>query len=141
MAVTKVFTTRESGGIGTGSVTLSVATEGEDFREVLLPPGTVDKEIDLDVASTGALKSFMATCSGLDDGVTITIKTNSSSSPVDTLTFITPGAIVYAVDANGANLNGKSNPISAAVTRLFASNPSTTQTGTLRVSIQQDPTP
>jgi hypothetical protein len=141
MSVTKNHTTTETGGIGRGSGSVSVNTEGEDFREVLLPPGTVDKEIDLDVASAAALKSFFAGATGIDAGVTITIKTNSSSSPVDTLTFITPGTIHYAVDANGANLNGRTNPISAAMTRCFASNPSTTQTATLRIAIQQDPTP
>jgi hypothetical protein len=141
MSVTKNHTTTETGGIGRGSASVSINTEGEDFREVLLPPGTVDKEVDLDIASAAALKSFIATISGLDDGITITLKTNSSSSPVDTLTFITPGAIHYAVDANGANLNGRANPLSAAMNRIYASNPSTTQTGTLRIAIQQDPTP
>jgi hypothetical protein len=140
MSVTKNHTTTETGGIGRGSGSVSINTEGEDFREVLLPPGTVDKEIDLDFVYT-ALKSFFAGVTGLDAGVTITLKTNSTSSPGDTKTFITPGTIHYAVDANGASLNGLPNPFTVTVTRIYASNPSTTQTGTLRISIQTDPTP
>jgi hypothetical protein len=73
--------------------------------------------------------------------VTITLRTNSTGAPGDTLTFITPGAIHYAVDANGASPNGLINPFSVAVTRIYASNPSTTQTGNLRLALQSDPTP
>jgi hypothetical protein len=48
---------------------------------VLLPPGTTNKEIDLDFVYT-ALKSFFITCAGLDDNVTITLRTNSTGAPV-----------------------------------------------------------
>jgi hypothetical protein len=140
MAVTKTFTARESGGIGTGTASVSVSTEGADDRQVLLPPGTVNKEIDLDLVYT-ALRSCFIACNDLDDGVTITLRTNSTGAPGDTLTFITPGAIVYAIDSNGANLTGKSAPFTVDVVRVYASNPSTTQTGNLRIAVQTDPTP
>jgi hypothetical protein len=140
MAITKTHSSSERGGIGAGAASISIASEGADDRQVLLPPGTVNKEIDLDFVYT-ALKSFFVNCTGLDDGVTITLLTNSTGSPGDTLTFITPGAIHYAVDANGASPNGKSNPFSVSVTRIYASNPSTTQTGSLRLAVQTDPTP
>lgn len=141
MALAKTHTTSERGGVGTGTATVSVSTDGETQREVLLPPGTVDKEIDGDFVYT-ALKSWFSGVTGLDDGVTITIKTNSASVAIgDTLTFMTPGSIHYAVDTNGANLNGKTAPFTVSVTRFFASNPSTTQSATLRLSWQIDSTP
>jgi hypothetical protein len=140
MAITKTHSSAERGGIGAGAASISIASEGADDRQVLLPPGTVNKEIDLDVVNT-AVRSFFANCTGLDDGVTITLRTNSTGAPGDTLTFITPGAIHYAVDANGASPNGLTNPFSVAVTRIYASNPSTTQTGNLRLALQSDPTP
>jgi hypothetical protein len=141
MAITKTHSSAERGGIGAGAASVSISTEGADDRQVLLPPGTVNKEIDLDFVHT-ALQSFYASCgTTLDDGVTITLRTNSTGAPGDTLTFITPGAIHYAVDANGASPNGLENPFSVAVTRIYASNPSTTQTGSLRLAVQTDPTP
>lgn len=140
MSTTLTYSMRGSGGDGTGSVTMSATAEGYNQREVLLPPGTTDKEIDLDFAYTD-LKGCFITCTGLDDDTTITIKTNSTGAPGDTKTFKTPGSIVYMVDANGASLNGAAAPFSADVTRVYASNPSTTQTGTLRIEILFDATP
>jgi nitrogen regulatory protein PII len=140
MATTLTYTSRGSGGDGTGSVSMSVAAEGYNQRQVLLPPGTTNKEIDLDFVYT-ALKACFITCDDLDDNVTITLRTNSTGAPGDTKTFITPGAIVYMVDANGASLNGASAPFTADVTRIYASNPSTTQTGNLRVEVLFDATP
>jgi hypothetical protein len=80
MAITKTHSSAERGGIGAGAASVSIASEGADDRQVLLPPGTLDKEIDLDFVYT-ALKSFFMNCTGLDDGVTITLRTNSTGAP------------------------------------------------------------
>lgn len=140
MAVTLTFTNRASGGIGTGSVSMSATAEGHDQREVLLPPGTTNKEVDLDFPYA-SLKAAHITCDDLDDNVTITLRTNSTGAPGDTKTFVTPGSIQYMVDSNGANFNGAAAPFTADVTRIYASNPSTTQTGSLRIEVLFDPTP
>lgn len=140
MAQTRTFQITERGGSTAGSVTISVSAEGADQREVNLPPATTDKEVDIDFVYT-RLKSLMMRATGVPDGTTITIKTNSSGAPDDTLTFITPGSISYAVDANGANLTGAANPITADVTRVYLSNPDTSNTAAFWLSALYDPTP
>lgn len=138
MASTITYQVSQRGGQTPGSLTLTVATEGEDYREVALPPGVTNKEIDLDFVHT-ALKSCLISCSGVPDNTTVTILTNSTGAPGDTLTFKAPAGLFYATDANGAAIG--SNPFTADVTRLYAQHDNGSATGTLRIEIQTDPTP
>jgi hypothetical protein len=140
MAITLASTHRTSGGTGTTSSSMSTSAEGYDLREMLLPPATTNKEVDVDFPFASLLE-FHATVDDLDDNVTITLRTNSTGAPGDTKTFKTPGAIHYKIDANGANFNSAAAPFTADVTRIYASNPSTTQTGRLRLEWLYDPTP
>lgn len=139
MAVSRTYQVTERGGSDSGSLTLSVSAEGEDVIEMLLPPSTTDKEADV-TFDESTIKGLHVSCTGVPDNTTITIKTNSTGAPADTITFKTPGGLFYATDANGASIGN--NPFASGTkTKLYVSNPSTTNTGTFRFAIVRDPTP
>ena len=138
MAQTRTYQVTERGGSTPGSLTMSVSAEGADVREVSVPPATTNKEIDLDFPYA-SLKGLLMSATGVADNTTITVKTNSTGAPGDTITFKTPGGVFYATDANGAAIG--TNPFSADVTRLYVSNPDTTNTAAFRASLLFDPTP
>ena len=115
-----------------------MTAEGSDVREVTIPPSTTDKEIDLDFVYS-RLKGVLVKATGVAAGTTITIKTNSTGAPGDTVTFVTPGCKFYAIDSDSGVFG--ENPFTADVTRLYVSNPSTDDSAAFRISALYDPTP
>lgn len=133
MAYTHTLTITAAGG-RTVRATPSISVDAEDPRQISIPPSTSNYAVDMDFLHT-SLKTFVAVPSGIADDLDVTIKTNSSGAPTDTLTVRTPGAIVYMDDYVGTN------PFSAAVTHLYVTNPSTVATLTLDLLVGQDSTP
>ena len=106
-----------------GSVTVPgvrVSGDAELVFDDMIPAGAVNRHIvmGLDVSE---LKGYVIVAEGLATGKTMTVKTNSTSSPVDTLTLTpaSPGVSWYAGAAYA-------NPLSADVTAFYVSNDDTT---------------
>jgi hypothetical protein len=133
MAYTHTYTLTGAGG-RTVRATPSISVDADDYRQISVPPSTSNHYVDVDFLHT-ALKTWFAVPSGIADDLDVTIKTNSSGAPDDTITIRTPGASLYMDDYVGTN------PFSAAVTALYVTNPSTTATLTLDILYGHDSTP
>lgn len=142
MAQTRTYQVTERGGSTNGTITLSVSAEESIVSEVSVPPATVDKQINIAFAYA-AVKAVHVSATGPADGTTITINTNSAGTPGaagDALTFVLPGGIFYATDANNGAVGA--NPFTVDVaSRIYVSNPSTTTAAAFRISLLVDPTP
>lgn len=107
---------------------MTLTSDGEINRDVTLSASAANVEVDIDFAFA-RLKSIYI----LSDAA-ITIKTNSSSSPDDTLTLVANQPLLWtAVDAAG-------NPFDTDVTRFFLTN-GTTGVATVKIRTLYDSTP
>lgn len=133
MAYTHTFTITGTGG-RTVRATPSISVDAEDPRQISIPPSTSNHFVNMDFPFA-SLKTWVAVPTGIADDLNVTIKTNSSGAPDDTITIKTPGASVYMADYVGTN------PFSADVSALYVTNPSTTATLVLDILAGQDATP
>ena len=120
-----------------GSVTVptvSVTGDAELVYDDSIAAATTNKEIVLAVDVSEA-KCIVIVTDGLTTGKTMTLKTNSSGTPVDTLTLV-PGAlgVVWFTGSTAPN------PFSADVTKFFVSSDDTVARR-LRIYVCADVTP
>lgn len=113
MAVTHIIGTTYRSNNGTVSVpSVSVTGDSELVFDGTIPASTTNFEIDIAI-DVSAMKAYAFSAGGA-----CTVKTNSSSSPVDTITFTSTvkGAVWYDGSTSDALLT-------ADVTKLFVTNP------------------
>lgn len=110
MSISHTMTLSWGSGGSFLSKSVALVSEGENNRDVSVPATTDDMEVDWDV-NVARMKSLFI----LSDQ-DITINTNSSSVPADTLT---PKANKPLIWYDGSGL---ANPLGTDVSRLFISN-------------------
>jgi len=120
-----------------GSVTIPATTVSGDAELVYddtIAAGTTDKQIVMAV-DVSEVKCIVIVVDGLSTGKTMTIETNSASSPVNTIT-LTPGTLgkVWYTGAVGAN------PLTTDVTSFFVTSDDTVNRR-LRIYVCADVTP
>jgi hypothetical protein len=120
-----------------GSITIpsvSVTADGSLAYDDMVPAATTNKEITLAV-DVSAVKVIAIAVEGIAEGKTVTIKTNSTSSPTNTLTLTrsAPGVVWYT-GQTGAN------PLTADVTSFYVSSDDTAPRR-LRIYVGADVTP
>lgn len=109
----------------------SVSAEGEvAFDGTIAVSGTPNVEVDIAFAVTGELKSLL-----LYSVQGMTIKTNSSSAPDDTIVLVAGVPLVWNTNDVAAN------PLTTDVTKLFFTNASATLTSAVKVRALVDVTP
>lgn len=99
-----------------GTVTSTVATYTDDSEVALdasVPASTTNKEYDLAVSKTD-IKSMV-----LYSDVAVTIKTNSSSTPQETIALAAKQSLIWASD------HSETCPFANDVTKFFISNAGT----------------
>lgn len=111
MSVTHSITYTHNRGVGTDEkVKTSVVAEGEINIDVDVPDGSTDFEIAFAVTRDALLSLFI-----IADG-TLTLKTNDSGAPDDTLSLTAQQIIAWNSHSLG------SDPFAEDVTVLFATN-------------------
>ena len=112
------------------STTESVSGDGETAYDGVIPTsGTPNVEIDVAFAFAN-VKSLV-----LYSSQAMTLKTNSSGAPDDTIVIPAGGAIVWNTNDVAAC------PFTANVTKIYATNGSASVTATLRIRVLLDVTP
>lgn len=126
---TQTVTFKWARGSETFSQDVSYTEDGEVTADIPLPAGTTNQEISIAIPTLAKLKLWFALATQA-----ITLKTNSSGSPVDTIAMTANNPLVYRSDDLRAAL------FSAPVTKIFATNASGVDT-TLKIRIIIDITP
>jgi hypothetical protein len=112
----------------TVSVSKEYTVEGEQNVDVEVPASTTNKEVNIDL-DVSELKTLMI----LSD-VAVTIKTNSSGSPDDTLTVPANTPVMWGNDT------GITCPLGTDVTKVYITN-ATTGAATVKIRAGYDATP
>jgi hypothetical protein len=123
LAARKVTIQYQSGAGQPAAIPVSVAPGDAIERDVNVPASTTNKEVPLAFDLTGMLGLVIWA-----DG-DLTVKTNDSGSPDDTLAFKAGRPLVWLKDTPAAN------PFTADVTTLFLTNASSTTAVVLYVRI------
>ena len=138
MAETRTYQITERGGTSAGTITLVVATQQNISESFNLAPGVSNMEVQM-AAAFARVKGLHIQATGLAAGTTVTILTNSTGNPDDTISFVTPGGLFYASDTDGASVG--ENPFTADVTTTYWTHDDPDNVGAMRLSAQYDPTP
>jgi hypothetical protein len=125
MALTHTYRFSVTGaGNSSQSFSVPISADGEDNREISLDAGEVNQQValDLDVSQIKAyFITVQAQTGSLASGTVITLKTNSSGTPAETITITSPGGLAYVASYFGVNV------FETDVTTIFLSNSSATQ--------------
>lgn len=117
-------TVRVTAGDVTNTQTLTA--DGECNRDVSLSANSTNVEVDLDLVYT-RVKVLAIECASA-----LTIKTNSTSSPSDTLTLVGGQGLVWFYGS------GFTNPLTADVTKLYLTS---TAAQDVKIRVLYDSTP
>lgn len=132
---TSIISTTIRTDIGTLTVpAVSVTADGSLAYDDMIAAGTTNQQITLAV-DVSAAKLIAIAVDGIAEGKTITVKTNSTSSPTNSFNFTrqSPGVVWYT-GQNGAN------PLTADVTSFYVSSDDTAARR-LRIYVGADVTP
>ncbi len=109
-------------------LTVTLSADGVDKRPLSIPTGTVDQEVSLEF-TLASLKGYW-----ISSTKAITIKTNSTSSPGDTVPVVANEPLFWN------NKMGNSKHFTVDVTKLFISNASGA-TAAIDIRVAKDATP
>lgn len=93
-------------------------------------PEETDKEIDIDFVYT-RLKSLLIVATGLDDGETITVESNTDAGGGGSWTLTAPGCLSFL---GATNNPWAANPFTADVTRMYFTNNSEENIAAVRIT-------
>ncbi len=133
MAITHTYTITGNGV----RATIPITAESEIDIETVVNPEQINKEIDCDFVFS-RLRSMLVAVSGLDDDETVLLEANTDAGGGGAWTITAPGGLIFL---GAANNPWAANPFTADVTRLYATNNSTDNIATLRITGLYDPTP
>lgn len=111
------------------SVTTTTVGPAEENLEITVAASATNAEHDIAFAHAAVLGAVISSTGPL------TIKTNDSTSPGDTLTLATNQAIMYGTGTGGSGSLVGTNPFSADVTKIYVTNPSTTLAIVLKIRV------
>lgn len=112
----------------TVSLSKTYTVEGEQNVDVAVPASTTNKEVNIDL-DVSELKTLMIT-----SDVAITIKTNSTGSPDDTLTVPADTPVMWGATT------GITCPLTVDVTKIYITN-ATLGAATVKIRTGYDATP
>lgn len=110
----RIGQTYSSNNGSVASVAVTLVGDGEQVFDGVIPAGATNFQVNVAI-DIAVVKSFV-----LYSSLATTVKTNSSTTPGDTLTIPAAGTIIWWTSAPHAN------PLSVAVTKLYVTNPGAT---------------
>lgn len=130
--VTHTFEIRHSDGSSSKTARVEANGDMEANVSVAVAHSTTNKEIDIPIDKDGLKGVFI-----LAEGGALTVKTNSSSAPDDTIT-LTDGVPLMWTNEFATNIPV---PFTADVTKIYVTNGSSTADAVLTIKTVLDVTP